>query len=64
LGLVLGYEAGQVALRRGDLDFSKMRQSYDSGISIYLGKDVVFRVAVGFGGGEGSHPYFNVANFL
>jgi hypothetical protein len=64
LGLLLGYDAGKVALRKSDLDFSDMRQSYDGGISIYLGKDVVFRVAVGFGGGEGAHPYFNIANFL
>lgn len=64
LGLVLGYDAGQVALNRSGFDFAKMRQSYDSGISIYLGKDVIFRMAVGFGGGEGRHPYFNVANFL
>ncbi|MGA8220343.1 MAG: hypothetical protein WB780_01730 [Candidatus Acidiferrales bacterium] len=64
LGLLLGYSAGKVAVRNSDLDFSNMRQSYDTGISIYLGKDVVFRVAVGFGGGEGAHPYFNVANFL
>lgn len=64
LGLFAGYGAGEVALTRNDFDFSTMRQSYGSGISIYLGKDVIFRVAVGFGGGEGAHPYFNIANFL
>ena len=64
LGLVLDYDAGKVALRDSDLDFSGMHQSFGGGISIYLAKDVVFRMAVGLGGGEGTHPYFNVANFL
>lgn len=64
LGFLAGYDAGQVALRRSDIDFSKMRQSYESGLSVYLGKDIVFRMALGFGGGEGSHPYFNIADFL
>jgi hypothetical protein len=64
LGLVLAYDAGKVALRNSDLDFSGMRQSFGGGIAIYLGKDVVFRMAVALGGGEGVHPYFGVANFL
>lgn len=64
LGLVLAYDAGKVALRNSDLDFSAMHQSFGGGIAIYLGKDVVFRMAVALGGGEGVHPYFGVANFL
>jgi hypothetical protein len=64
LGLVLDYDAGKVALSRSDLDFAGMHQSFGGGVSIYLGKDVVFRMAVGLGGGEGTHPYFNIANFL
>jgi hypothetical protein len=64
LGLVLAYDAGKVALRNSDLDFSNMHQSFGGGISIYLGKDVIFRMAVALGGGEGTHPYFLVGNFL
>ena len=64
LGLLVAYDAGKVALGKSDLDFSDMHQSYAGGISIYLGKDVVFRMAVALGGGEGVHPYFGVANFL
>jgi hypothetical protein len=64
LGLLLAYDAGKVALRKSDLDFSGMHQSFGGGISIYLGKDVIFRMAVALGGGEGVHPYFGVANFL
>ena len=64
LGLLLAYDAGKVALRNSDLNFSGMHQSFGGGISIYMGKDVVFRMAVALGGGEGVHPYFGVANFI
>jgi len=64
LGLVFAYDAGKVALRNSDLDFSRMHQSFGGGIAIYLGKDVIFRMAVGLGGGEGTHPYFGINNFL
>jgi hypothetical protein len=64
LGLLLAYDAGKVALRKSDLDFSGMHQSFGGGFTIYMGKDVVFRIAVALGGGEGTHPYFQVANFI
>ena len=64
LGLVFAYDAGKVALRKSDLDFSGMHHSFGGGVAIYLGKDVIFRMAVALGGGEGVHPYFGVANFL
>jgi hypothetical protein len=64
LGFVLAYDAGKVALRKSDLDFPGMHQSFGGGIAIYLGKDVIFRMAVALGGGEGVHPYFGIANFL
>ena len=64
LGLLLAYDAGKVALRNSDLDFSGLHQSFGGGISVYMGKDVVFRMAVALGGGEGIRPYFGVANFI
>jgi hypothetical protein len=64
LGLVAAYDAGKVALRKSDLDFTGMHQSFGGGVAIYLGKDVIFRMAVALGGGEGTHPYFGIANFL
>ena len=64
LGLLLAYDAGKVALDRSDLDFTNLRQSFGGGIAIYLGKDVIFRMAVALGGGEGTHPYFVIPNFL
>ena len=62
LGLLAAYDAGKVALGRSDLDFSNMRQSFGGGISIYLGKDVIFNMAVALGGGEGIYPYFVIPN--
>jgi hypothetical protein len=38
--------------------------SFGGGIAIYLGKDVIFRMAVALGGGEGVHGYFRIAHFL
>jgi hypothetical protein len=64
LGLLVAYDAGKVALRRSDLDFSNMRQSFGGGVAIYLGKDVIFRMAVALGGGEGTHPYFVIPSVL
>jgi hypothetical protein len=64
LGLLVAYDAGKVALRNSDLDFSDMHQSFGGGISIYLGKDVIFRMAVALGGGEGTHSYFVIPNSL
>lgn len=64
LGMLIAYDAGQVELHQSDFDISKMHQSFGGGISIYLGKDVIFRMAVALGGGEGTHPYFNVGNFI
>jgi hypothetical protein len=64
LGLVAAYDAGKVAFRKSDLDFTGMHQSFGGGVAIYLGKDVIFRMAVALGGGEGTHPYFGIANFL
>ncbi len=64
LGLVVAYDAGKVALQKSDLDFTGMHQSFGGGVAIYLGKDVIFRMAVALGGGEGTHPYFGIANFL
>jgi hypothetical protein len=64
VGILLAHDAGKVALRKSDLNFSGMHQSFGGGLALYMGKDVVFRMAVALAGGEGVHPYFGVANFL
>jgi hypothetical protein len=61
---MVAYDAGKVALHNSELDFFGLRQSFGGGVAIYLGKDVIFRMAVALGGGEGSHPYFVIPNFL
>ncbi len=64
VGILIGYDAGKVAFLKSNLNFSGLRQSFGGGLAFYMGKDVVFRMAVALGGGEGAHPYFGVANFL
>lgn len=64
VGILIGYDAGKVAFLKSNLNFSRLRQSFGGGLAFYMGKDVVFRMAVALGGGEGVHPYFGVANFL
>lgn len=64
LGLLVAYDAGKVAVQRSDLNSSDMRQSFGGGVAIYLGKDVIFRMAVALGGGEGTHSYFVIPNSL
>jgi hypothetical protein len=64
LGILVSYDAGKVALRKSDLNFSGMHQSFGGGVAIYLADKLVFRMAVALGGGEGAHPYFGIANFL
>jgi hypothetical protein len=64
LGVLLAYDAGEVAQAKSDLSFSDMRQSFGGGVAIYLGKDVIFRMAVALGGGEGTHSYFVIPSFL
>jgi len=46
LGAVVVYDAGKVALRKNDLNFSDLRQGFRGGVAIYLGKDIIFRMAV------------------
>jgi hypothetical protein len=53
-----------VALNRSDLNFSGMHQSFGGGLVFYLADKLVFRAAVALGGGEGTHPYFGINNFL
>lgn len=64
LGLLVFYDAGKVAFARSDLNFSNLHQGFGGGLSFFLAGKVVFRAYVGLGGGEGTHPYFGIANFL
>ena len=58
---VLGfYDAGQVAVNKGDLSFANMRQSFGFGISLWAESRVMFRMYVGLGSGEGIHNFFGI----
>lgn len=64
IGVMATYDAGKVALMRSDLNFTGMHQSFGGGLVFYLADKLVFRAAVALGGGEGTHPFFGIANFI
>lgn len=64
VGFLVFYDAGKVTFARSDLNFTNLHQGFGGGLSFFLAGKVVFRAYVGFGGGEGAHPYFGVANFI
>ncbi len=64
IGLMAFYDTGKVAARTGQLNFGNLRHSYGFGTTFWAGGKVVFRAYVGFGSGEGYHPFFGVANLL
>jgi len=63
LGAYAFYDAGKVALRTGDLNFSNLRQSYGVGVSFWMNDLVLFKMYVGLGSGAGAHPYFGIPSF-
>ena len=63
LGGFLFYDAGKVALRRSDIDFTNLRQSYGFGVSFWMNDLVLFKIYVGLGSGQGVHPFFGIPNF-
>jgi hypothetical protein len=57
-------DAGKVAPRLGELDFSDLKRSYGFSLGAVSGSDTVFRVDVGFGGGEGTHVFFTIGKVM
>ncbi len=53
-------DAGKVATRRSDLDFSNLKYSYGFSVSAMTGDATALRMDVGFGGGEGAHVFFTI----
>lgn len=64
VAILIGYDAGKAGFLKSDLDFSGVHRSFGGDLAFYMGKDVVFRMAVALGGGEGVHPSFGVADLL
>jgi hypothetical protein len=63
-GLYGFFDAGNVAASPGQLIANGLRTDTGVGLSVSVQNKVVFRVYVGFGAGEGSHPNAKTANFL
>lgn len=57
LDAALFYDAGKVALRRSDLDFSDLESAYGFGFRFNTDNGVVFRVDAAFGSRDGKHLY-------
>jgi hypothetical protein len=55
LDAALFYDAGKVATRRGDLDFSDLERDYGFGFRFNTNNGIVFRVDAAFGSRDGKH---------
>jgi hypothetical protein len=60
VGLMAFFDTGKVAMQRADLGLSDMRHSVGAGLTFWSATRVVFRVYVGFGGGEGHHIFTGI----
>jgi outer membrane protein assembly factor BamA len=57
LDAALFYDAGKVANRRGDLDFSNLESDYGFGFRFNTNSAVILRIDAGFGSRDGKHLY-------
>jgi outer membrane protein assembly factor BamA len=57
LDAALFYDAGKVANRRGDLDFSNLESDYGFGFRFNTNNAVILRIDAGFGSRDGKHLY-------
>jgi len=60
VGIMAFFDTGKVAIERADLGLSDMRHSVGAGLTFWSATRVVFRVYVGFGGGEGYHTFTGI----
>ena len=63
-GLYGFFDAGNVAATPGQLTSNGLRTDVGAGVSISIQNKIVFRVYMGFGAGEGTHPNAKAASFL
>jgi len=63
-GLYGFFDAGNVASEPGRLTANGLRTDEGIGASISIQNKIVFRVYVGFGAGEGTHPNAKAASIL
>ena len=55
LDLALFYDAGKVAMRRADLDFSDLERDYGVGFRFNSDNGIILRVDAAFGSRDGKH---------
>lgn len=63
-GLYGFFDAGNVATTPGQLVANGLRTDVGVGFSVSIQNKIVFRVYMGFGAGEGSHPNAKAASFI
>ena len=64
LGVYFQADEGKVALRRGDINFTNLRETYTVGLTVHAGGLPVVSLLFSWGGGEGNHTTFNASNVL
>jgi len=64
LGVYFQADEAKVGLRRGDIDFTNLRETYTVGLTVHAGGLPVVSLLFSWGGGEGNHTTFNVSNVL
>ena len=57
LDAALFYDAGKVALRRGDLNFKSLEDAYGLGFRFNTDNGTILRIDAGFGSRDGKHLY-------
>jgi hypothetical protein len=62
LGLYVFFDAGNVAMKPGDLSLGNLRKDVGVGISYAVENKIVIRAYYGFGAGEGNHPNAKLPN--
>jgi len=64
LGAYFSVDEAKVGLRRDDISFTNLRQSYTVGLTVHAGGLPVVSLLFSWGGSEGNHTTFNVSNVL
>jgi hypothetical protein len=64
LGIYFSADEAKVGLRRNDINFTNLRESYTVGLTVHAGGLPVVYLLFSFGGQEGHHETFSVSNVL
>jgi hypothetical protein len=64
VGVIFGADTGKAALTRGDIDFTHLRHSFSTGLTLRAGGFPMVYLMFGWGGREGNHFIANVNTSL